>query len=177
MKHALFFAVFLASTVGLALSFAVLALLRPALPVFWRWAGQGIALHAGLWLTVHSLLLMILGRPWFSMAISLAFLMLLVQVSNAKYHSLREVFVFQDFEYFTDAIRHPRLYIPFLGWWKFAMIVVMVLSAMGIGLWLSKTIVESHHGTIGFETCTTSGSSSGSSFTVTLPVHTEDLIY
>jgi hypothetical protein len=131
--------VFLASTVGLALSFAMLALLRPALPVFWHWAGRGIALHAGLWLMVHSLLLMILGRPWFSMAISLAILMLLVQVSNAKYHSLREVFVFQDFEYFTDAMRHPRLYIPFLGWWKFAVIVVMVLSAMGIGLWLEAS--------------------------------------
>lgn len=75
------------------------------------------------------------------MAITLAFLMLLVQVSNAKYHSLRETFVFQDFEYFTDAIRHPRLYIPFLGWWKFATIVIMVLAALGIGLWLEAAPV------------------------------------
>lgn len=135
-------AVFLASTVGCLFSFVVLALLRPALPVLWRWAGQGMALHAGLWLMVDSLLVMILGRPWFSMAITLAFLMLLVQVNNAKYHSLREAFVFQDFEYFTDAIRHPRLYIPFLGWWKFAMIVVMVLAALGIGLWLETAPAE-----------------------------------
>lgn len=121
---------------GLALSFAVVGLLRPALPGFWRWAWQGVALHAGLWLILHTLLVLILGRPWFAMAIGLAFLMLLVQVSNAKFHSLREPFVFQDFEYFTDAIRHPRLYIPFLGWWKFAMIVVAVLAALDIGLWL-----------------------------------------
>ena len=118
------------------MSFAVIALLRPALPAPWRWAWQGITLHAGLWLVLHAVLVLILGRTWFAMAIALAFLMLLVQVSNAKFHSLREAFVFQDFEYFTDAIRHPRLYIPFLGWWKFVMIVVAVLAALGIGLWL-----------------------------------------
>jgi hypothetical protein len=83
------------------------------LPAPWRWAWQGVALHGGLWLIMHVLLVVVLGRPWFAMAIGLAFLMLLVQVSNAKFHSLREAFVFQDFEYFTDAIRHPRLYIRF----------------------------------------------------------------
>lgn len=130
------FALFLPSTVAFVLSFAITALLRPALPAPWRWAWQGVTLHAGLWVILHALLVLILGRPWFAMAIGLAFLMLLVQVSNAKFHSLREVFVFQDFEYFTDAIRHPRLYIPFLGWWKFALIVLAVVAALGIGLWL-----------------------------------------
>src|SRR5574343_210125 len=67
---------------------------------------------------------------------TVALLMLVVQVSNAKYHALKESFVFQDFEYFTDAIRHPRLYIPFLGWWKFAMIAVAVVGALVVGLWL-----------------------------------------
>lgn len=118
------------------MSYAVTALLRPVLPPPWRWAWQGVCLHAGLWLVMYALLVQVVGRPWFAMAIGLAFLMLLVQVSNAKFHSLREAFVFQDFEYFTDAIRHPRLYIPFLGWWKFAMIVVAVVAALGIGLWL-----------------------------------------
>ncbi len=118
------------------MSFAMVSLLRPSLPAPWRWASQGVTLHAGLWLMLHAVLVLVLGRPWFAMAVGLAFLMLLVQVSNAKFHSLREPFVFQDFEYFTDAIRHPRLYIPFLGWWKFALIVVAVAAALAVGIWL-----------------------------------------
>ena len=54
-----------------------------------------------------------LGRPIFATALLCAFFLLLVVVSNAKFKALREAFVFQDYEYFTDAIRHPRLYIPF----------------------------------------------------------------
>lgn len=46
-------------------------------------------------------------------------------------------------------------------------------EGMGIGLWLSRTIVESHQGTIDFETSKTRGTT----FTVTLPITTEALIY
>lgn len=145
------FGLFFRLTVGLGLSFAVTALLRPSIPVPWRWAWQGATLHAGLWLILNALLVLVLGRPWFALAIELAFLMLLVQVSNAKFQSLREAFVFQDFEYFTDAIRHPRLYIPFLGWWKFAVVAVAVVAALGIGLWLEATPAGrfSLHGQLG----------------------------
>lgn len=45
-------------------------------------------------------------------------------------------------------------------------------DGMGIGLWLSHTIVESHHGTMSFETSPTSGTT----FCVALPVD-KDLIY
>ncbi len=46
-------------------------------------------------------------------------------------------------------------------------------EGMGIGLWLSRTIVESHQGTIEFET----GASTGTTFKVVLPATTEPLIY
>jgi signal transduction histidine kinase len=46
-------------------------------------------------------------------------------------------------------------------------------DGMGIGLWLSRTIVESHQGTIDFETHT----DSGTTFTVNLPATTEQMIY
>jgi len=126
----------LSTAIGLLSSFAALGLLRPGLPAPWRWQWRGVVLHCALWLMAHVVLVAVLGRPWFAMALCLAFMMLLVQVSNAKYHALREPFVFQDFEYFTDAIRHPRLYIPFLGWWKFVMIAIAVAAALAVGLWL-----------------------------------------
>lgn len=127
---------------GLLLSFLLLTLLRPRLPAPWRWHWRGLAMHAGLWCLAYGVLLLLLGRPWFSLGLALAFVMLLVQVSNAKHLALREAFVFQDFEYFTDAIRHPRLYIPFLGWGKFAAIVVVVSAALLAGLWLEPLAAE-----------------------------------
>ncbi|WP_211208306.1 LTA synthase family protein [Leeia oryzae] len=83
----------------------------------------------------QALLVLLLGRPWFAAAAVAAFILLLVQVNNAKMHSLREAFVFQDYEYFTDAILHPRLYIPFLGWWKFLAAVVGFALAVVVGLY------------------------------------------
>ena len=46
-------------------------------------------------------------------------------------------------------------------------------EGMGIGLWLSRTIVESHQGTIDFSSST----DTGTTFTVTLPVTTELMVY
>jgi len=46
-------------------------------------------------------------------------------------------------------------------------------EGMGIGLWLSRTIVESHQGHISFM----SNAHSGTTFTVTLPATTEAMIY
>jgi signal transduction histidine kinase len=46
-------------------------------------------------------------------------------------------------------------------------------SGMGIGLWLSKTIVESHNGTINFET----EINKGSTFTVDLPLTTTKMYF
>ena len=129
----------LSSIVGLLLSFLSLGLLTPTVPMPWRWQSRGVALHVGLWLLLHALLTLALGRPWFAMTIVLAFVMLVVQVNNAKFNSLREPFVFQDFEYFTDAIRHPRLYIPFLGWWKFLLIALAVVAALVVGLVLEAS--------------------------------------
>lgn len=93
------------------------------------------SLHVGICMLALAVLSLTLGRPWFATAIVLAFLLVLVLVNNAKVKALREPFVFQDYEYFTDAIRHPRLFIPFLGWWKFTGAAIGVLLAIAIGLW------------------------------------------
>lgn len=130
---ATFLAVLTAALVGLTVSVTIERLMTPRPPMARSWAAW--ALHGGLWLSAHAVLTLVLGRPWFAAAAVSAFLLLLVLVNNAKHKALREPFVFQDYEYFTDAIRHPRLYIPFLGWWKFLGAAAGVVSAVAIGLW------------------------------------------
>jgi hypothetical protein len=127
-----FLTVVAAALTGLGLSVGIEALMQPRPPLARPWSAW--ALHGGLWLVAHALLTLLLGRPWFATAAMSAFWLMLVLVNNAKVHALREPFVFQDFEYLTDAIRHPRLYIPFLGWWKFLGAAAGFVLAVAIGL-------------------------------------------
>lgn len=122
-----------ASLAGLILSVAIERLLTPRPPLARQFAAW--ALHGGLWLTAHAILTFVLGRPWFAAAAVSAFILMLVLVNNAKVKALREPFVFQDYDYFTAAITHPRLYIPFLGWGKFLVAATGFVLAVAIGLW------------------------------------------
>lgn len=126
---------FLAAALGLALSVLIEGLVKPSASLLRRrW--ECWALHAGLWLVVYGVLVFLLGRAWFSAASVTAFHLLLVLINNAKMRALREPFIFQDYEYFTDAIRHPRLYIPFLGWGKALTAASGFALAVAVGLWI-----------------------------------------
>lgn len=133
---AAFVSVIAASLVGLALSVVIERLMQPRPLLARPWSAW--ALHGGLWLSAHAALTLLLGRPWFAAAAVSAFLLMLVLVNNAKFKALREPFVFQDYEYFTDAIRHPRLYIPFLGWGKFLIAAAGFVLAVAVGLWIEQ---------------------------------------
>lgn len=132
--------VLLAAVGGLAASVGIERLMIPK-PMFFRPMGCW-ALHAGLWLLAYGLLVLIFGRPWFAAFGVTAFMLLLVLVNNAKVKSLREPFVFQDYEYFTDAIRYPRLYIPFLGWGKALVAMLGFLLAVTVSLELEAVPAE-----------------------------------
>ncbi len=129
-----------AALLGVTLSVAIECLMVPRPPLSRPMAAW--AVHAGIWCLAHAALTLLLGRPWFAAALVSAFWLVLVQVNNAKYKSLREPFVFHDYEYFTDAIRHPRLYIPFLGWAKFSGATVGVLLAVAVGLWAEESLED-----------------------------------
>ncbi|GAA0774454.1 LTA synthase family protein [Castellaniella ginsengisoli] len=129
-----------AALLGVVLSVAIERLMAPRPPL--RRPVAAWAVHAGLWCLAHATLTLALGRPWFAAAVVCAFWLGLVQVNNAKYKSLREPFVFHDYEYFTDALRHPRLYIPFLGWAKFSGATVGVLLAVAVGLWAEESLED-----------------------------------
>jgi hypothetical protein len=95
-----------------------------------------VAVHLGLWIMGIAVLLPVLQRPYFSSFCLLTLVAIVVLVHNAKYQSLREPFVYQDFEYFGDAIRHPRLYLPFLG----AGPLIAVILACVLVIWLGLTL-------------------------------------
>ncbi|WP_447577893.1 LTA synthase family protein [Achromobacter kerstersii] len=101
--------------IGLVLSFAVEALLTPRPVAPWRRPMAAVGVHVGVWTLAFALELMLFRRPYFAVANVLAIELLIVLVSNAKFKALKEPFVYPDFEYFMDAIKHPRLYLPFFG--------------------------------------------------------------
>jgi len=90
-------------------------LLRPQpLPVWRRGIAPGL-MHLGSWLLLFGLFTLILQRPWFAVFFILSLQLVVVQSSNSKSRTLNEPFICHDFEYFWDAIKHPRLYVPFFG--------------------------------------------------------------
>lgn len=124
---------------GLLLSWAVECLLlpRPAAP--WRRPWAANFTHLGVWLIAFALELALFRRPYFAVANVLAIQLVIILVSRAKYQALQEPFVYPDFEYFTDAIKHPRLYLPFLGWWG----ALAAAGGYGLALWLGLAFERS----------------------------------
>lgn len=100
---------------------------RPKLP--WHRPIASLLTVASSALLLFALLLLT-QRPWLSSLIVLAFLFVLINSSNIKRKMLKEPFIYQDFEYFIDAIKHPRLYLPFYG------IKATVMTLLGILLFL-----------------------------------------
>lgn len=126
---------------GLA-SFLLESLLMPRPQAPWRRPAGCAQLHIGLWLIGFAIALALFQRPVFAAAVLVALEFLVVMTNNAKFHSLREPFIYQDFEYFSDAIRHPRLYIPFFGWWRTAAAAGAGGVAIGTGLLAEPSLLR-----------------------------------
>lgn len=136
MPEIVWAAMFMPVAVGLLLSFLLELLLKPSPVISWQRPVAALLLHIGSFLLLYGSLLLLLRRPWFSVALLLVFLLLLILINNAKYHSLRESFIYQDFSYFVDALRYPRLYLPFLGVWSGVSLMLVVVAALVSGLLL-----------------------------------------
>ncbi|MDP2901739.1 MAG: LTA synthase family protein [Methylovulum sp.] len=125
---------------GLTTSFIVEQWLTPKpLPLAKRPLST-LQCHIGTWLFLFAIVLLPVLRPWFAVVMLLAFQLLLVLVNHAKYDSLREPFIFQDFEYFTDAIKHPRLYLPFFGIGRTLAATIGFVGALVIGVMVEAPI-------------------------------------
>jgi len=90
------------------------------------------ALHALVLLCAYGLLLAVTTRPGLSALLVLALVVLLVLVDRDKQRTLQEPFLACDFIYFWDVIRHPKLYLPYFGYGKAALLaagfVVLVVA-------------------------------------------------
>jgi len=127
---------------GLTASFLIEQCLSPKPSPVTQRPLSALQLHIGTWLFLFAVVLLPVQRPWFAAIMLLAFQLLLVLVNHAKYDSLREPFIFQDFEYFTDAIRHPRLYLPFFGIGRTLAATVGFVGALVIGVMLETPLNE-----------------------------------
>ncbi|GGW38250.1 LTA synthase family protein [Vreelandella hamiltonii] len=105
----------LALVTGLLGSLLAEALLRPQPRPFWQRRLAANAVHLGSWLLLFGVFTLLLQRPWFAVVFILSLQLVVVQSSNTKSATLNEPFICHDFEYFWDAILHPRLYVPFFG--------------------------------------------------------------
>ncbi|MDE5832577.1 MAG: LTA synthase family protein [Desulfovibrio sp.] len=92
-------------------------------------------LFAGIWGFAYSILLFATGRPMCAALFALAMEAILVLVDNAKYRSLREPFLYQDYDYFLDTLKFPRLFLPFLGVKSFLLAAAGCFLGFGV-LWL-----------------------------------------
>lgn len=126
--------------IGGAASFAVEGLLTTRPYPIGKRPRATLAIHLGLWLFCSGLVLLICRRPWFSISGLLTLELLIVLISNAKYHSLREPFIFQDFSYFVDALRYPRLYLPFLGMVRGGAALLAGIGAVWCGVMLESPL-------------------------------------
>ncbi len=126
---------------GVFITFAMEWLLEPRAAAFWRRPLSILCLHLGSFLLLFSISLLLFWRPWFALCVVLAFQLLIVLVNNAKYHSMREPFLIYDFEYFTDAIKHPRLYLPFFGIYKAIIAAIGFLGVVALGLSLEASLL------------------------------------
>ncbi|MBL4906546.1 MAG: LTA synthase family protein [Sneathiella sp.] len=88
-----------------------------------------------LWLTPPGMLffslLMLTYRPIFSSVITIATYATIVILNNAKVKTLKEPLVYSDFSLFREVIRHPHLYVKYIGLHN---VVLIGLCAVATGI-------------------------------------------
>ena len=123
----------------LALIGAILSLVAEKACIVPKSAREGkrgsFLLRLGVWFWIYAPFLLVTARPIFSLALALALFVTLILVNNAKYESLKEPFIFQDYDYFLDTIRCPRLFLPFFGVKAFLLASLIIGAALALFLW------------------------------------------
>jgi phosphoglycerol transferase MdoB-like AlkP superfamily enzyme len=110
--------------------------LRPLPVPPYRQRGLDFALVTLLW----SLVLGLSARPIFAAICVVLYLLLQAVVSRVKFKVLREPLVFSDLSLAKLAIRHPRLYIAYLGYLKAALATGAAAGGVTFALWIEAPL-------------------------------------
>lgn len=84
------------------------------------------------------MLALVLRRPLFAAALVLGLHGLVIAVSRAKERVLREPLVFADLGLFSQAFRHPRLYLPYFGLVRAAAVAAAFALVIAAGFLLEE---------------------------------------
>jgi hypothetical protein len=101
-----------------------------------------IVLHMLIFSAFYLLFFLLCRRLIFSGILVILGQLVLVVISNAKYKALREPLVASDLILFTQALRHPRLYFPFLGLVPAIALPLALIGSVYLMTWLEPPRVS-----------------------------------
>lgn len=119
----------------------LLALFAGVLVSIWmeRWkrpVPAAIAVHAGIVIVVFLVLSALCQRPYLASGLALALHRLVIVVNDAKWRALHEPLLFSDYGLYSQALRHPRLYLPYLHPLPTLMAALAFVAVLAVSLML-----------------------------------------
>ena len=93
----------------------------------------------GAWLLMDGVLVLILARSGLALVSGSAVLAGLLIVNNTKEALLREPLLFDDYDYLVDALRHPRLFWPYIGTTRVIGSGLAVAAVLTFGGWMEPS--------------------------------------
>lgn len=139
MNLSVIYGLFITVTINIFLSHFV----TPKPKRIWQRSAGMVLLEIATWLFCFSVCILIFRRVCFVTIGLISLELLLVLVNQAKFYSLKEAFIYQDFEYFIDMIKHPRLYLPFFGVWRTIFASGVFIIAILAGAIIEKPLIFS----------------------------------
>lgn len=86
--------------------------------------------------------LMVTYRPMVSAIVSMTTFVVIVVLNNAKYRALREPLVFTDFALLNEVVRHPRLYIGYIGPWRLGAVLLGSAGFLALGMVFEPPLIR-----------------------------------
>lgn len=86
--------------------------------------------------------LMLTYRPVFALLVALVTYSVIVVLNNAKFKALKEPLVYSDFQLFREVIKHPHLYVKYIGAGKLLVILAFTIAAVTASLYYEKALID-----------------------------------